>query len=259
MTEIKESRFVAFVKRWRVFLLTTAGIMVATAVAGVAGYVSWGHIVHVAKTVQEPAAQWLPVSVDGMMFAGTVMAAVDRIRGRKPRVWSLVALWLGSVMTVSFNVGSAWERGLLAMVVAAIPAVALLVTVETLFHPSQRLLKVAKDAIVEASDTVKAVIADVTTHPTVPPVSAPVTVPMFSTPGATAEPMAPVAPAPKPRTNGKRKPTDPGLNDQGSHDAPRRGPGRPRKATRPAIEARIIDADTGADDMAPASEAMVGT
>lgn len=261
MTEVKESRFVAFVKRWRVFLLTMAGITVATAVAGVAGYVSWGHIVAVSRTHGESAAAWIPVSVDGTMLAGTVMAAVDRIRGYKPRVWSLIGLWLGSFGTVAFNIASAIGRDWVAMIIAAVPAVALLVTVETLFHPSQRLLKVAKDAIVEASTVVKATVADATTQAAIPPVSVSATVPMFSAPGAATEP-APVAPAPapKPRTSGKRKPTDPGLNDQGSHQAPRRGPGRPRKETRPAIEARVIETpDTRDTDMAPASEAMVGT
>jgi hypothetical protein len=77
---------------------------------------------------------------------------VDRIRGYKARAWSIVALWFGSWLTLAFNVMSAYERGVLAMVVAAIPAAAFLVTVESVFHPSTRLLEIAVEAVAKAVD-----------------------------------------------------------------------------------------------------------
>src|SRR5262245_8926397 len=145
-----------FVK-YRIALLTTAGIMLAVAVAGVTGFSSWGHIVAVGRGVREPSAALLPVAVDGMMLSGTAMAAVDPLRGKRPRAWSIVGMWLGSAMTLTFNVASAWERGVVAMIIACVYAVALLVTVETLFHPSRRYLEgrrsVAESIIGEATAT----------------------------------------------------------------------------------------------------------
>ena len=141
-----------FVK-YRIALLTTAGILLAVAVAGVTGFSSWGHIVAVGRAAAEPSAALLPVAVDGMMLSGTAMAAVDTLRGRKPRGWSIVGMWLGSAMTLTFNVASAWERGIVAMMIACVYAVALLVTVETLFHPSKRYLDEKRRSWRRESDT----------------------------------------------------------------------------------------------------------
>jgi len=138
--------------RWRVAILSTFGLAVVIAQAVVTGYMSWGHIVHVGQSVREPSAGLLPAAVDGMMVTGAIMAWVDNIRGYKARVWSIVALWFGSWLTLAFNVMSAWERGVLAMAVAAIPAAAFLVTVESVFHPSTRLLEIAVEAVAKAVD-----------------------------------------------------------------------------------------------------------
>ena len=55
---------------WRIPILATLGFLVVLAVAGVTGYMSWGHIVDVGRKVGEPSADLLPVAVDGMMVAG---------------------------------------------------------------------------------------------------------------------------------------------------------------------------------------------
>ena len=111
--------------------------MPALAVAFATGYASWGHIEHVGITVGEPKAYLLPLAVDGMMLAGAFFALVDRIRGFEPRGWSIVALWLGSMLTIAFNMLSALGRGWAAMAVSAVFAVTFLVTVEAAFHPSR--------------------------------------------------------------------------------------------------------------------------
>ena len=123
--------------RYREHILTALGLLFALSVAAVTGWASWGHTVHVGISAGEPSAVVLPVAIDGLMMTGTVMAAVDRFRGFTTRPWAVVALWTGSILTLAFNMASAWERGLFAMLIAVLYAVALLVTVETMFHPSR--------------------------------------------------------------------------------------------------------------------------
>lgn len=148
----------AWFLKWRIALLTVLGYLAAGAVAYVTGRASWGHIVHVGHMVGEPSAAWLPVAVDGMVIAGVVMSGVDRIRGYRSRPWAVAAIWLGSTLTLAFNVISAIERGPYAMGVAVIYAVTFVFTIETMTHPSKRLLL----AIAAPVSTVSAVA------PTVP-------------------------------------------------------------------------------------------
>lgn len=137
----------AWFMRWRMVFATVGAILPALAVAGVTGYASWGHIKHVGETVQEPSAALLPVAVDGMMLAGAFFALVDRLRGYEPRGWSVVCIWLGSVMTLTFNILSATTRGWAAMAISAVYAVTFLATVEAAFHPSRIMLGASSRAI----------------------------------------------------------------------------------------------------------------
>lgn len=165
-----------WVLRYRIAFLLLSGMAVVVTVAGVAGYSSWGHIVHVGRMVHEPAAAWLPVSIDGLMIAGAIMQAIDRLRGFKPRPWATVSLWLGATATITYNVVSAWERGFWGCAVAVTPAVALLVLVEGATRPGR-----VRAAIKGAQEVAQAIIAAVTTPvpPAVPqPVPAPIVVPV---------------------------------------------------------------------------------
>jgi len=199
-----------FVKYREAFLITL-GLLMSGAVAYVTGASSWGHIVHVGRSVAEPSAAWLPVAIDGMMINGTVMAAVDKFRKRSPRFWSVVSLWLGSLLTLAFNAASALERGPWAVVIACMYAVALLVTVETIFHPSQRWLK---SVLIE-----RAAMAAVATPEPAQSVT------------ESVKP-EPVTPAPVPATNGnggqpRRKGGRPSNGKpQGKPTGPRRAPAR---------------------------------
>jgi hypothetical protein len=195
--------------RWRVAILSTAGLAVVIAQAFGTGYMSWGHIVHVGLSVREPSAGLLPVAVDGMMVTGAIMAWVDRIRGYKARAWSIVALWFGSWLTLAFNVMSAYERGLLAMVVAAIPAAAFLVTVESVFHPSTRILEMAVEAVAKAVDAPVPPVSVET--PPVPPSEAP------EVPTAEDAPVRDKPPRPRPkRKRPPRTTISPGVRDRGN-------------------------------------------
>jgi hypothetical protein len=219
--------------RWRtvgmVALYALAALMAAT-VGAVVGKMSYGHIVHDGMIVGEPDAWLLPVAIDGMMVASTAIQAVDRLLGREPRPWAVVGLWLGAMMTLGGNVGSAYTRGFWACVVAMIPAVAFIIVVEMIFRPSRRMLRSARTAIDAAVQTVAP--APVPTPAPVVQVPVPV-VPAVPTtlPGyQTVDPMAvkalgpakpprvragkapvtPVAPAPAPVTTRKRPSRNPG-------------------------------------------------
>lgn len=175
--------------RKAIIALYTLGIVAVAFVAAAAAKMTYGHTVHVGAMVGEPDKALLPVSIDGMVVAGTVMMAVDRLRGYKPRVWAVIGVWLGTAMLLSSNIGSAWNRGAWACVVAAIPAVTFFVAVEIIFRPSRTLL-----ALVSATVTPVATVAPqpvpapvVTPAVTVAPVAVPVT--------ATEPEPAPVVPA----------------------------------------------------------------
>jgi len=217
---------IRFWHTWRVSILSTLGLLVVIGVAVATGSMSWQHIVHVGRTVQEPSSGLLPIAVDGMMVTGALMAWVDRIRGYRPRFWSLVALWFGSMLTVTFNILSAKERGWAAMAVAAVPAAAFLVTVEAVFHPSTRLLEIAVEAVARAAST--------------PPVAGPV-----------SPVQAPVTPPePVPASESADVPTD---VTAGPEPAPEPEPERPKRrrariaghpgtgASGPVIEAAVVD------------------
>lgn len=157
----------AWILKHRIVLLTSVAVLFTVAVGSVTGRASWQHIVDVAREYGEPSAAWLPVAVDGMMLSSTALAWVDQLMGKRPRGWSVFGMWLGSIMTLAFNLVSAWERGPVAMGIAALYAVATLVTVEALFHPSQRYLADRRKGTFEAPVVaVESVTAPVVPVPT---------------------------------------------------------------------------------------------
>lgn len=106
-------------------------------VATVAGYASYGHQYDVARMAHQPQhlAAVLPFSVDGMLLAASVAIAEDKAEGRKPRLWAVIAFWLGAVVSVTANVASVivhYGLDWLAIGVSAWPPLALLITVEVL-------------------------------------------------------------------------------------------------------------------------------
>jgi hypothetical protein len=111
-----------------------AARMVSTAaVASIAAWSSYSHMVHVALRYGErpEVAYVLPISVDGMLLvASTVM--VDDKRASGVVRWSArVAFTAGVAASVAANIAAA-QPTLGARIVAAWPAVALLLVVEML-------------------------------------------------------------------------------------------------------------------------------
>lgn len=109
---------------------STAG---AAAVAGIAAWSSWSHMVGVALHVGErpEVAYLLPLSVDGLLIVASAAMVDDKRSGRAPRWSARVAFAVGVLASLTANVAHAqptWG----ARAVAAWPALALLLVVELL-------------------------------------------------------------------------------------------------------------------------------
>lgn len=160
--------------------LTTLATRATTAVvAGVAGFSSYRHIVEVAQRAGEhqAVAAVLPLSIDGLILVGTMAMVEDKRAGRRPRLSARVALGFGVVATLAANIASA-QPNLMARLVAAVPAVAFLITVEVLARTGRiRAVELSTDMPAEVSPPVSA-----------PPAASDLPKPIFDY----AEPIGPV-------------------------------------------------------------------
>ncbi|WP_245646198.1 DUF2637 domain-containing protein [Nocardiopsis trehalosi] len=96
-------------------------------VAGVAAVVSYRHAYAVVTAFGENglAAYMIPVTLDGLVYASS-MVILDAARNRlPPPLLAWVLLWLGITATLAANIAHGWEFGPVGAVVAAWPAVAL--------------------------------------------------------------------------------------------------------------------------------------
>jgi hypothetical protein len=111
----------------------------ATVVAGIAATSSYAHMVHVALRYGErpEVARVLPISVDGMMIVATAVMLEDQRAGRRARWSARVAFVLGVGASIAANIAAAHPTAG-ARVVAAWPALALLLVVEMLARPTRR-------------------------------------------------------------------------------------------------------------------------
>jgi hypothetical protein len=103
------------------------------AVTAVAGLISYRHQSELALHNGQPAALaavW-PACVDGLVMATGIAIATDRAEGLRPRLWALFGFWVGVVVSVLTN-WAATNGGPIAHAVSAFPAIAFLITVESL-------------------------------------------------------------------------------------------------------------------------------
>lgn len=123
----------------------TARNIGTTVVAGIAGYASYWHQVAVARIAgeREELAHIMPFSVDGLLIVASVAMVDARGEGRKPSWRTKVAFATAIAASVGANVMSA-QPTLLGRVVAAWPALALLLTVETLSSRGRRVHEVPR-------------------------------------------------------------------------------------------------------------------
>ncbi|BCB80883.1 hypothetical protein GCM10022251_79860 [Phytohabitans flavus] len=103
------------------------------AVATIAAWSSWSHMVHVALRFGErpEVAYVLPLSVDGMLIVASTAMVEDRRQGRAVRWSARVAFAAGVAASVAANIAAAHPSAG-ARIVAAWPAIALLLVVEIL-------------------------------------------------------------------------------------------------------------------------------
>lgn len=131
-------------------LVTFSSRATTAMVAGVAGFSSYRHIVEVAQRAGEhqAVAAVLPLSIDGLIVVGTMAMVEDKRAGRRPRLSARVALGFGVVATLAANIASA-QPHLMARAVAAVPAVAFLITVEVLARQGRSRLQVSAEVSTE--------------------------------------------------------------------------------------------------------------
>ena len=105
----------------------------AVAVATIAAWSSWSHMVHVALRFGErpEVAYVLPISVDGMLIVASAVMVDDKRAGRNVRWSARIAFIVGVAASVAANIAAAHPTAG-ARVVAGWPAVALLLVVEML-------------------------------------------------------------------------------------------------------------------------------
>ena len=114
----------------------------AAVVAGIAAWSSYHHMVEVALSVGERAdvAYVLPLSVDGMLVVASAAMVDDRRSGRRVRWSARLAFVAGVIASVAANVAAA-EATVGARIVAAWPAIALLLVVELLSRTGRLLTR----------------------------------------------------------------------------------------------------------------------
>ena len=110
--------------------------LAAGTVALIAAFSSYMHMVHVALACAErrEVAYVLPVSVDGMLVVATVVMVDDERHTRRVRPTARLAFSVGVAASLAANVAAAHPT-IGARIVAAWPAVALLLVVEMLARP----------------------------------------------------------------------------------------------------------------------------
>lgn len=111
------------------------------AVAGVAAYVSFGHIFEVTVLAHQPLmlARVMPLSVDGLMLIATLAMAEDKAANRHPRGWARFGFWFGAGVSTAANVAATAVRyhDPLSIAVAAFAPLALLLSIEIVARPGK--------------------------------------------------------------------------------------------------------------------------
>jgi len=147
----------------------------AAVVAGIAAWSSYQHMVHVALTVGErpDVAYLVPLSVDGMLVVASTAMVDDKRSGRKVRWSARLAFVAGIVASLAANVAAA-HHTVGARLVAAWPAIALLLTVELLSRTGRLLTRHETVEAADAStDTAPAATSQSDTAPDTETISAP--------------------------------------------------------------------------------------
>ncbi len=138
-------------------LIRAAAAAVVCAVAGFAAVVSYTHIYGLGRAHGQDGtpARLLPLSVDGLILAASLVLLHEARNGRAAPRLARVMLWLGIGATIGANIAYGAGFGLLGALISAWPAVAFIGAVELVMQlvrrargpqPGQAVPVVAGDA-----------------------------------------------------------------------------------------------------------------
>jgi Protein of unknown function (DUF2637) len=124
------------VNRDRVIRFATAAVVCA--VAAFAAVVSYSHIYGLGRAHGQDgtAARLLPLSVDGLILAASLVLLHEARNGRDAPGLARFMLWLGIAATIGANIAYGAGYGLLGAVISAWPAVAFIGSVEIAMEPT---------------------------------------------------------------------------------------------------------------------------
>jgi hypothetical protein len=122
--------------------------MVVLAVAAFAAVVSYSHIYDLGRAHGQAgvAARLLPLSVDGLILAASLVMLLEARAGRTAPVLARVMLGLGVAATVAANVAFGAADGLTGAAISAWPAIAFIGCAELLIGSIRRTRPVAASA-----------------------------------------------------------------------------------------------------------------
>ena len=122
----------------RVIRFTTA--VVVCAVAAFAAVVSYSHIYGLGRAHGQDgtAARLLPLSVDGLILAASLVLLHEARNDRDAPRLARFMLWLGIVATIGANIAYGAGYGLLGALISAWPAVAFIGSVEIAMQQVRR-------------------------------------------------------------------------------------------------------------------------
>lgn len=122
----------------RVIRFATAAVVCA--VAAFAAVVSYSHIYGLGRGHGQdgPAARLLPLSMDGLILAASLVLLHEARNGRDAPALARFMLWLGIGATISANIAYGAAYGLLGALISAWPAVAFVGAVEIAMQQVRR-------------------------------------------------------------------------------------------------------------------------
>jgi len=121
-------------------LIRAAAAASVAAVAGFAAVVSYSHIYDLGRAHGQSgtAARLLPLSVDGLILAASLVVLHEARAGRTAPALARCMLWLGVAATVAANVAYGARYGATGALISAWPAVAFVGAAEMLMQMIRR-------------------------------------------------------------------------------------------------------------------------